>query len=545
MNYKLLINTLIHLKPTQVVYQVRYRLVKPRFQEFQCSMVPEVSNGSRWAAEPIPRPKCTDGDKFTFINIPSEFTDWNDPSRGMLWAYNQNYFDFINQSPECLKGSSSSKGLNDDKEYGLYWLDKFIAELPQNKVVGLDPYPIALRGINWIKFFGRYPECATKERVDSLWSQYKLLEKKQEYHLLANHLLEDAFSLYIGACYFQGARMMAKAERLLLEQLKEQTLEDGAHYEQSVMYHSILLDRLLDCINLASGSNSSNGSNGLKGLNCLKGEKSNLSNLSNISELKQYASQMLGWLEAMCYEDGTWPFFNDAALGIAPTPKEIFDYAERLGLVWKKTELKDSGYRSLRSKVEGLKSFEAMVDVGNITATYQPGHTHADSLNYELRIDGKPFIVDTGISTYNKTPRRQYERSTIAHNCVVPADNYGTDSSQSSSQVWGGFRVGKRCKVSLIKDSANEVSACHNGFAKSCSRTFRIENDAFIVEDQYDGNAISLIHLAQDADVNRICVEGASKIEVVDENYSVEYNRFLPCKVMKIYFAGKLKYTIR
>lgn len=530
MNYKLLINTLIHLKPTQVVYQVRCRLVKPKFERFEVfdpstSSGTEVPEAPGWATEPIPRPKCTDGDKFTFINIPSEFTDWNDPSRGMLWAYNQNYFDFINQSPESLKGSSSSKGLNGDKEYGLYWIDKFIAELPQNKV-GLDPYPIALRGINWIKFFGRYPECATKERVDSLWSQYKLLEKKLEYHLLANHLLEDAFSLFIGACYFRDAAMMAKAERLLLEQLKEQTLEDGAHYEQSVMYHSILLDRLLDCINLASGS------------------KFQVSS-SKLNELKGYASRMLGWLEAMCYEDGTWPFFNDAALGIAPTPKEIFDYAEQLSLEWKKTELKDSGYRSLKSKVEGQKSLEVMVDVGNITATYQPGHTHADSLNYELRIDGKPFVVDTGISTYNKTPRRQYERSTIAHNCVVPADNYGTDSSQSSSQVWGGFRVGKRCKVSLLTDSANEVSACHNGFAKSCSRTFRIENDAFIVEDQYDGNAISLIHLAQDADVNRICVEGASKIEVVDEQYSVEYNRFLPCKVMKIYFAGKLKYTIR
>lgn len=33
---------------------------------------------------------------------------------------------------------------------------------------------------------------------------------------------------------------------------------------------------------------------------------------------------------------------------------------------------------------------------------YIPGHAHADTFNYELRIDGVPFIVDTGISTYNK-----------------------------------------------------------------------------------------------------------------------------------------------
>ena len=65
-----------------------------------------------------------------------------------------------------------------------------------------------------------------------------------------------------------------------------------------------------------------------------------------------------------------------------------------------------------------------------------------------------------------------------------------------------------------------------------------------MVEDTYDGNAVSLIHIVVDADTNRIKIEGARKVEMVDEKYSVEYNRFLPNKVMKIYFMGKVKYTI-
>ena len=76
--------------------------------------------------------------------------------------------------------------------------------------------------------------------------------------------------------------------------------------------------------------------------------------------------------------------------------------------------MKECGYRKLCST-----HLEAVVDVGNITATYQPGHSHADTFNYELRIDCRPFVVDTGISTYNKTARRQYERSTSAHNTVT------------------------------------------------------------------------------------------------------------------------------
>lgn len=65
--------------------------------------------------------------------------------------------------------------------------------------------------------------------------------------------------------------------------------------------------------------------------------------------------------------------------------------------------------------------------------------------------------MDTGISTYEKTARRQYERGTAAHNTVVLGD-------KNSSEVWGGFRVGRRARVTLLKDSPNEVEAWHDGF---------------------------------------------------------------------------------
>lgn len=509
MNYILLLNTLVHLKPTQAVFQVKNRLFKQKFEKFEVFELFKSSSDSKWLVEPIPRPKCTEGDMFTFINIPSEFTSWNDASRGMLWAYNQNYFDFINQRKQS-------------KEYGLYWIDKFIDELPSNKV-GLDPYPIALRGINWIKFFGRYSEVMTKERMDSLYSQYKLLQKKLEYHLLGNHLLEDLYSLFIMSLFFEDTKYHQWVTRKLIDELEEEILKDGGHYEQSVMYHCILLDRLLDCINLASGSKSSSGSRCSNGLNSLKG----------------YASEMLGWLEAMCYEDGSFPMFNDAAMGIAPMPNEISDYAKRLGIAWKKVDLKDSGYRKI--SVGGI---EAFVDTGNITATYQPGHTHADALNYELHIDGKPVVVDTGISTYNKTPRRQYERSTIAHNCVV-REGATTDSSHSCYEVWGGFRVGKRCKTIILKDTATEITAQHDGYGSLCKRTWKIVDGAYVVEDSFAGEAISLIHLAEGVSPDRVKVDGATRIEVVDEDYSTEYNCFHKGKVIKIHFNGMCQYTIK
>lgn len=485
-NIGLLYRTVKHLKPTQVFYQMKNRLIKPTYVILESP----ATTITPLKASPIAKFRCWDGELFAFLNLEHGFAGWNFRGNGMLWAYNQNYFDWINQeganSEECCK-----------------WIDRFICDLPNNRI-GQDPYPIALRCVNWIKFFCQHPECAEKPRLDSLYSQLRLLEKKLEYHLLGNHLLEDAYALYMGASFFKEDRQIKKAEKLLIEQLREQILPDGVHFEQSPMYHCILLDRLLDCINIRE-----------------------------TVSLRGFAEKMLGHLESVVWRDGSIPLLNDSANGIAPTPLQIFDYAKRLALVWKPIPMHDCGYRRLEDGV-----MEAIVDVGNMMASYQPGHSHADAFSYELRIDGKTFVVDTGISTYNKTERRGYERSTRAHNTV-------SVEGKNSSEVWGGFRVGKRAVVSITHDEDNLIEAIHDGFGKSCRRRFQMEKGGFVVEDWYDGEAVSYIHLAEFADVNRIHIEGALKTEMQDNYYSTEYNRLNTCMVLGIYFSGHLRYTIR
>lgn len=489
MNFVLLYRTIRHLKLSQVFYQVKYRLIRPAYIAYDCSTSQGIQKVQRLKTEPISKYKCYDGHTFSFLNLQHEFAGWNFTDIGMLWAYNQNYFDWINQE-------------DINAEEGCRWIDIFIKELPTNKI-GLDPYPTALRSINWVKFLCRHPETASKIRLDSLYSQLRLLEKKLEYHLLGNHLLEDAYALYIGGAFFNDDSLHKKATKLLLNQLTEQILPDGAHYEQSPMYHCILLDRLLDCINLRT-----------------------------TPELEKFAMMMLGHLESTMWTDGSIPLLNDSANGIAPTPAQIFDYAQRLGLQWQSTPLKECGYRKFQNE-----KLEAIVDIGNITATYQPGHSHADTFNYELHIDGKSFVVDTGISTYNKTERRQLERSTIAHNCV-------SVERKNSSEVWGGFRVGRRCHVNIVDDNNNFIEVIHDGFVKLDRRRYSVKDREFTVEDWYDGEAVSYIHLAEGAKEERICIEEAIKVEVKPWLYSIEYNKFRQGKVIEIHFKNYCKYTI-
>lgn len=480
-----MLKTISYLKPIQVIFQIMNRLLKIKYVQLSAPKHDMLE----MKTEPITRFHSLSDNKFTFLNLTHEFTDWNFTGNGTLFTYNLSYFDFINASDFKIQDACK-------------WIDKFIKDR-SSITWGMDSYPIALRAINWVKFFSKNPNCVTKEREDSLWSQLNLLERKLEYHLLGNHLLEDAYALYIGSCYFQNERLRKKGYQLMLRELYEQTLSDGAHYEQSPMYHCILLDRLLDCINLCA-----------------------------TEELRNFAKKQLSWLKSVCYKDGSWPMFNDAALGIAPTPTQIFDYAKRLGLDWGVIELGASGYRKLSDE-----RMEAIVDCGQITATYQPAHSHADSLNYELRIDGCPIVVDTGISTYDKTPRRQYERSTVAHNCV-------SVKGKNSDEVWGGFRVGSRCKVFLQKDAPNVVEAYHNGFAKNCYRKIELKDGAFRVEDRYDGGATSYIHLANGICPSRVKIEGATFVEILETKYSVEYNRFIDNKTIAIHFNGVCKYSI-
>ena len=454
---------------------------------------------------------------FSFLGKESAFLGWNDESFGKLWSYNLNYMDYLHQETISF-------------EQAVCWIDKFVDEIEGNRN-GLEPYPIALRGINWIKFLSKYhpyiPAENKREWDSSLYAQYKILLDNLEYHLLGNHLLEDAFSLLWAGLYFKDESIYQKAKDLLFKELEEQLLPDGAHYEQSPMYHCILLDRLLDCYNASI----------------------NRGHEKMCELLKLYVVRMLGHLESIVWKDDTIPLLNDSAYGIAPTVSELRAYAKRLKLEWKSLLMNGCGYRKLCST-----RLEAVVDVGNITATYQPGHSHADTFNYELRIDCRPFVVDTGISTYNKTARRQYERSTSAHNTV-------TIGNKNSSEVWGGFRIGKRAKVKVLSDTESEVMAEHNGFKGYIhQRKFAINDEVFTINDEIIGNntaeCISYIHFAPDIELlamssteirtNRanIVVSGAISIDIINDFVSIEYNRLKPSKTIKILFDRSLTYRI-
>ncbi|MGK0138558.1 MAG: hypothetical protein ACI9DJ_002014 [Algoriphagus sp.] len=528
---KLMINTVIHLKRIQVFYQIYYKVRNRVFdpisfgnlQGYQPIQDRLVLADFAFSPEETSIEWLTEKDlRFSFLNLPHEFIgkmDWNYDGKGKLWNYNLNYFDFL-FDPKT--GSDSGKKLVEDYCHNYDSLKG-----------GLEPYPISLRGINWIKFLSI--NNIQEDEIDQcLYKQFKILESNLEYHILANHLLENAFSLFFGAYYFENDSFYSKAKKLLMAQLSEQILLDGAHYERSPMYHQILLFRLLDTINLV--------------------QNNTWQSKELLEELKDVARSMLSWVDNMTFRNGEIPYLKDATNGIAPTTQDLLDYAKLLSVDWgKDISLSDSGYRKFSNQ-----NIELIVDVGAITPAYQPGHAHADELSFVLNLNGKPFIVDVGISTYEKNQRRQLERSTISHNCV-------SLNNTNSSEVWGGFRVAKRAKVRLLNESASEIDAQHTGYEKkglSVKRKFRVTQSTIYIQDILAGSSslmddtVSSLHFHPDvqlkisgndifADNIRIKLEGFRSFALESYEYASGFNRLREAKKLVLKPSGTNQIEIR
>ena len=503
-----LFNTIKFLKMKQINYRLYY-FARAKFRKVM-SFKPTLNRESKSVHLQLQKSICItncylgDGE-FEFLNLSAKFNndiDWNYSKYGKLWTYNLTYFDFLSQ--------------DDNKKHRLELIESFIDNIESVKD-GLEPFPISLRGINWIKFLS-YNSIKDKKIDNSLYAQYYILLDNLEYHLLGNHLLENGFSLLFGAYYFEDNKIYKKAKELLEEQLEEQILEDGGHFELSPMYHQIMLFRLLDCINLVKN-------------NCWK-------NKELLEFLTTKAELMLGWLEHISYSDGTIPLFNDSAEGIAPTTNQLKDYAKRVNIRTKRVELYSSGYRKISNK-----SYECIVDVGNIGAEYIAGHVHSDTLSFELRVNGKPFIVDCGLSTYETCQRRDIERSTASHNTVEI-------NGKNQSEVWGGFRVANRAYIVELNEDKNFIEATHNGYSPTLhTRRFSFEENTIMIEDRLtkDSLAVSRLHfhptISKEYILEHIKID-RDNFELSTYQYSPKFNTQIDSIVMSIKFIGSLKIEI-
>jgi len=496
------VHTLRHLRASQWWHQLLHRLPKlstaPRPLQ-PGSLRPGVQLLHHMAMHP---PIDTDA-AFTFLHRKKVFDlgriEWANTDMPKLWRYNLHYFDYLQDSQRSIENKA-------------YLVSDWIEHNPQGTVDAWEPYTTSLRIVNWVKFFlslssdsleqkyleegstkGELPAGLKPEWLKSLYSQALWLEQNIEYHILANHYLKNGVALFFAGAYFQGVyadRWMKKGLTILRQELEEQFLTDGGHFERSPMYHSICVTDYLDILNLAKHSQGVLSPN-------------------DQDTFAQKMTRSLDFLSDICLPDNEIPLFNDSAFGIAPTPWQIFEYAKKV-VAYEPLERQSgitihnhaaSGYFVCRNDEDAI-----IIDCGSIGPDYQPGHAHCDTLSFELAIDGRRVIVDSGVHDYEPSQERAYARSTSAHNTAMV-------DREEQSEMWGVFRVARRAKPiqGYIDKTGHEsvlFEGAHDGYRRLSGEPIhrrRMSYDgqgSWMIRDLLEGSGIhrmeSFVHFHPD-----------------------------------------------
>jgi uncharacterized heparinase superfamily protein len=457
-----------------------------------------------WIREPFDARKSrTAAARFRFLNQEREVATWDDLEVPLLWIFNLNYF----ETPESDL------------------IEDFVRRSTPNAGRSWHPYPLSLRIANWIKWCLRGEGRLSNAALTNLAQQAGFLSTRVEYHLLANHLLANAKALVFAGCFLEGqdaAHWLCMGLKILRQQLPEQILADGAHFERSPMYHALLTQDLLDLINL-----------GRCYPDLLR---------TDIDAWIEIAGRMCGWLRTMTHPDGEIALFNDAAFGIARRPDEVLAYAEALDIVPIPTAAGASGYVRLENR-ETVVIFDA----APIGPDYQPGHAHADTLSFELSHRGHRQIVNSGTSTYEAGEDREYERGTAAHNCLVV-------DGKNQSEVWSAFRVARRAyPAGLTTDHRSFGEATHDGYKRLRQpvvhrRRLDLSERELLITDELQGSGKHEVeiffHLDPDAQIR---IEADPKLEAgfLDSDYRPEFNARLANRTFRGSWRGNCPVIFR
>ena len=346
MNLMLYLHTLIHLKASQIFWTLSKKINRNNELYYTA---PKHRILKRRHTFPQKREAFSEGSIYA-LGQHIRIGDWSLKNKKRLLIYNAHYFNFLPKM-NYSKGSKI--------------IDHWIRHNPIGKPDAWDPYPTSLRIVNWIKF-NIQSGSLTSNQLNNLFSQKKHLEKNIEKYLLGNHYFENLKALLIASMFFNLDNKGKLFRFKLNEQIAEQILGDGFHFERSPMYHLLFLEGWLDII-----------------------EFHKIFNIEYPPQWHYTCGKMLRVAQQMTH-DGEVLHFNDSTSGVALPLKHIEDYAKKIGI-----EPQGKGVSIHHSKYWTASSndMEMVVDGGIPSPPYQPGHSHAATGSFELAFKGKRVLV--------------------------------------------------------------------------------------------------------------------------------------------------------
>ena len=393
--------------------------------------------------------RIIDGE-FEFLNESRKLThpiDWQLASVepvSHLWRFHLHYQEYL------LDLLRAFRTHHDEATGHRIWeiIDDWICRNPLDRPGALSdawhPFCLSNRIAIWILLWqsGTVPEHMQDRFAGSLESQVRYLERHLEWDLRGNHLLENLRTLALVGAFFDGPvaeKRLDTADRLIRQQLIEQILPSGEHFERSPMYHAQMLSAVLDIRDAA------------------KLARPDLADMCHA-----VASRMASFLSRILHPDGGIPLLSDSALDETPNPSVLIQVVNDSSrtVICGPAQVRDEkdGYWIWRHDRDFL-----VFDAGPIGADELPAHAHCDLLNLEATVDGQRLFVDRGVYDYGDGEIRQGCRSTAGHN-VLQVDGV------EQCDMWSRFRVGYRGHPSQLEQGHTGpfawCNATHNAYRR-------------------------------------------------------------------------------
>lgn len=369
-----------------------------------------------------------------------------------------------------------------------WWIDDNPLMYTVNWKCAMD---VAFRAVNWlfalnmIADYDGLDDGFVKKVTRSLWQHGFFIWNNLEKSIpnSNNHYTSDLVGLlYLGMLFEQtgkGRRWKKKAKRELRKETLNQVLPSGVHYERSVSYHRMMTEMLSYPVYMLRRMNEAVDDAVLVRLRLMYGYVSNYTKPNGLAPL--IADNDNGrFAPFLCRDFRMHGYLNDAksvenrlvAVGMKP----LFCTSDKGTRLYE-----DAGVCVVRNSNDYLyinnggysrKPSESQSVLGT--------HTHNDLLSFELTLDGKDIVVDSGTYLYTSdTERRNRFRSTIKHNTVVVDD-------EEQNEAVGTFLLKRNVKKgNLIKNKDGEYKGDYTTLSGQMhhERTFTTNDTNLLITD--------------------------------------------------------------
>lgn len=332
---------------------------------------------------------------------------WKMTDASHLWNYNLHYMEYLIPLAVACRSDKTNQCFEKWREYVNAWIEHPAED-------SFEPYTISIRIPNLLICMNILQEKVRgseleRKLADSIYQQYQYLLATQELGLLANHYFENLKTILICSVLFGENDIYQKYFARFLQQIEEQILSDGIHFERSLMYHKIILEDILRVYMVLE-------------------KRADAKRLIPVMECMSEA------LASICRGFRHTPLFNDAGDNVAKNTSSLLRAVQgvtgRIASDYQ-TSFPISGYYKLYGGKNTL-----LFDCGQMGPSYMCGHAHCDCLSFELARNGKMLFVNSGTYQY-QGKLRQFFRSTMAHNTVMI-------DKREQAELWGEHRAARR-----------------------------------------------------------------------------------------------------